>query len=270
MKLSVIIPAYNEEKFIGGCIESVLRYAPSNLLEILVVCNATTDRTAEVAQRYPKVRVVYEPQKGMGYVRQKGFLSMRGDVYVSLDADSRATDGWFETINKEFSADPHLTVLSGPYHFFDLPPWQDRLTFLWWTTLAMTENRRQKFSVVGGNFAARRSALERIGGFDTSIAFWGEDTNIGRRLSEVGKAKFSVDFCNLSSARRLKGEGFVVTGTRYAVNYISQAYLKRTAMTGYGERPWESTPVRRGLISSVKRLPSAVAAYGRSYISATK
>ncbi len=251
--ISVVIPAYNEEKYIAGCIESVLQHAPRDLKEIVVVCNACTDRTADVALRYPKVRVVHELRKGTGYARNTGFKSATGDILAYIDADSRVHAGWFPMVEREFRTDPSLASLSGPYRFYDLPPWQQKVVYAWWMMCAIPEYYRARFAIVGGNFAARRSALERVGGFDTSIAFWGDDTNLARRLRNVGTVKFTMDFYNFSSARRLQGQGFLVTGTYYAINYLSQAYFQKTVTTGYGERPWEAANKRKRAPLSKRR-----------------
>lgn len=247
--ISVVIPAYNEEKYIAGCIESVLDHAPANLKEIVVVCNACTDRTADIALRYPKVKVVHELRKGTGYARNTGFKNATGDILAYIDADSRVHAEWFPMLEKEFAADLSLASLSGPYRFYDMPAWQSKVVYAWWMMCAVPEYYRARFAIVGGNFAARRSALVQVGGFDTSIAFWGDDTNLARRLRGVGTVKFTMDFYNLSSARRLQGEGFLRAGTSYAINYLSQAYFQKTVMTGYGERPWENAPRKRGYLA---------------------
>lgn len=269
MTISVVIPAYNEEKYIADCIESVLSHAPENLVDIIVVCNACTDRTAEVALRYPQVRVVQEPRKGTGYARHKGFELSRGELVAYLDADTRIHDDWFPRIEREFASDRKLVSLSGPYKFYDLPEWKSKVVFMWWMACAMPEYHRCKFAILGGNFAVRRSALEAVGGFDTSIPFWGDDTNLARRLHAVGTVKFTMDFYNYSSARRLQGQGFVKAGTYYAINYLSQAYLQRTFMLGYGERPWETAPARAVVAGpAARRLPTMAQAtrYVRSYV----
>ena len=58
----------------------------------------------------------------------------------------------------------------------------------------------------GGNFVVRRDALQKIGGYDTNISFYGEDTDVARRLSKVGHVKFTFDLPALSSGRRLAKE----------------------------------------------------------------
>jgi hypothetical protein len=72
----------------------------------------------------------------------------------------------------------------------------------------------------GGNFIVRRDALEKIGGYDVSLSFYGEDTDIARRLNKVGHVKFTFKLPALSSGRRLAKEGGLTTGLRYAINYF--------------------------------------------------
>ena len=69
---SVVIPAHNEQKYLAECLTHVLQSAPGDLLEIVVVDNASTDATASVAKRFEKVRVVNEPEKGLTRARQRG------------------------------------------------------------------------------------------------------------------------------------------------------------------------------------------------------
>jgi hypothetical protein len=69
--------------------------------------------------------------------------------------------------------------------------------------------------VQGGNFVLRRDALKKIGGFNTAIAFYGEDTDIARRMSQVGSVKFTFGLKMYTSARRLKHEGIFTMAGRY-------------------------------------------------------
>ncbi len=72
----------------------------------------------------------------------------------------------------------------------------------------------------GGNFVLRRRALESVGGFDTDIEFYGEDTDIARRISKVGKVKFTFKLPMYTSGRQLKHEGTLRTAFKYATNYV--------------------------------------------------
>src|SRR6185295_6274824 len=121
MKISIVIPAYNEEKFIGDTLRSITESATENLLEIVVVNNASTDKTAEVASAFPKVRVVNEEKKGITRARQAGLMAAQGEVLSYIDADTRVNTEWFKILNEEFAKDPGLVCLSGPYEYYDLP-----------------------------------------------------------------------------------------------------------------------------------------------------
>jgi GT2 family glycosyltransferase len=81
--------------------------------------------------------------------------------------------------------------------------------------------------VQGGNFVVNRAALEAIGGFNTAISFYGEDTDIARRLNTVGEVRFTFDLKMSSSARRLKSEGMLTMAARYSINYLWTTFFKR-------------------------------------------
>ena len=72
----------------------------------------------------------------------------------------------------------------------------------------------------GGNFVLRREAMEAIGGFDTSIEFYGEDTDIGKRVGKIGKVKWTFGLPMYSSGRRFVKQGLLVTGVIYSLNFI--------------------------------------------------
>ncbi|MFX0204255.1 MAG: glycosyltransferase family 2 protein, partial [Candidatus Hodarchaeota archaeon] len=69
-------------------------------------------------------------------------------------------------------------------------------------------------------FVIKRAAFEQIGGFDTSIDFYGEDTDVARRLNKVGHVKFTFTLPIYASGRRLAKEGIIKTGIRYSANYF--------------------------------------------------
>ena len=228
MKIAFVIPAYNEEALIGRCLESVLRELARGDYEsdVVVVNNASTDRTVEIAGRYPGVRVVDEPEKGLVKARQAGYVATDGELIANVDADCALTPGWIETVLQEFRRDERIVALSGPFIYDDLTIGQRALTRTWYgATYCMYVLDKYVLGVggmlQGGNFVVRRSAMEEIGGFDTSIEFYGEDTDIARRISKAGRLKWTFRLPMHSSGRRVAGEGIVTTGLRYAANYFA-------------------------------------------------
>jgi glycosyltransferase involved in cell wall biosynthesis len=227
MRLSFVVPAYNEEAYLPACLESILAQTGElgDAVEIIVVNNASSDRTLQVAMGFKGVRVVDEPRKGLTFARQAGFAASSGELIANVDSDSRLTEGWVQTVLKEFASEPKLVALSGPFIYYDMSPSQRFSVQIFYLIayLVYAVNRwvlRAGSMVQGGNFVLRRTALEKIGGFDTSISFYGEDTDIARRMNQVGKVKFTFKLKMLSSARRLKKEGTLRIALRYTINYF--------------------------------------------------
>ncbi len=90
--VSVVIPAYNEEKLIGKTLETIKQQTYKKL-EIIVVDNNSTDNTAKICREYD-VTVIKEERKGVGYARQKGCMAAKGDIIVMSDADIIAPPDW--------------------------------------------------------------------------------------------------------------------------------------------------------------------------------
>ncbi len=229
--LSIIIPAFNEEKYLGPTLQSVVQNAPDNLLEIIVVNNASSDHTADVAKSFTKVRVINEQHKGLTRARQAGLLASRGQLIAYIDADTRVSKKWFETLFKEFSANSKLICLSGPYKYYDLEA-PEKWVVTTWNFFAQLVSFRG-YVIMGGNFTAKKQAFFSAGGFDPSIEFFGEDTDIARRLHRIGEVKFSKQFLIGTSARRFKKEGLIKTGFKYLINFCSVVFLKKPVSVKY-------------------------------------
>ena len=242
MKISFVIPAYNEEAVIGQCIESIQREIArgSYDAEILVVDNASTDKTRAIAASYPNVRVVEEKRKGTNWARQAGFTVATGDIIVNIDADCLVPNGWLNVVTSEFEKNPRVIALSGPYVYYDLPWWSQMLAWMFYGVIfivyLMHRFILKSGSVVqGGNFAVRREALEKIGGFNTALEFYGDDTDTARRLSDIGGVKWTFRLRVLSSGRRFRKEGFVKTAFYYTLNHFWILFARRPHTTKYSD-----------------------------------
>jgi glycosyltransferase involved in cell wall biosynthesis len=227
MKLSIVIPAYNEEAYIADCLESVLKEVRSASIEteVIVVNNASTDRTKEIALSYPGVIVVDEPKKGLTMARQAGFEASTGDLIANIDADTLMPPGWISKVQKEFSMNKNLAALSGPYIYYDRSRALNIIVWFYYFLgylLHLVNHRILRIGAMlqGGNFILKRIHLEKIGGFDTSIEFYGEDTDIARRIQKTGRVKFSFLLPMRTSGRRLSKEGILATSSKYIINHF--------------------------------------------------
>src|SRR6185503_15590109 len=229
---SVIVCAHNEAWFLPACLHSLL--AQSRVPdEILVVNNASTNETRAVALQIPHVQVVDEPRKGLVVARETGRRAATGDILVYLDADCRAPLTWLERVEWRFLRTPDLIALSGPYRYYDWDWWGRLLIRAYDFTLAPATQFLVKYLLrigtifYGGNFAVRADALERIGGFDTSIEFHGEDTNVGRRLFAIGRVEICHDCYLYTSARRYHAMGKGTVFRLYVRNFTSEVLHHR-------------------------------------------
>lgn len=234
MKLSIVIPAHNEEARIGGCLNSILAEINGKNydLEIIAVNNASTDKTREIIASFPQVKLVDESNKGLVKARRAGFLASTGELVANIDADTRMTPGWLDKVFEEFSKNKKLVALSGPFIYYDLSKNAQMAvrTFYYAGFLTYLVNRYilgVGSMLQGGNFVVKRAALEAIGGFNSDFDFWGEDTDLARRLVKIGGVKFTFDLPIYASGRRLEKEGLAKTGWIYALNYFSTILFKK-------------------------------------------
>ncbi|MBI4085317.1 MAG: glycosyltransferase family 2 protein [Candidatus Liptonbacteria bacterium] len=227
MRISFVIPAYNEENYVGNCIASIQKELGENPreAEIIVVNNASTDRTDEIARKYKGIHVVNEPNKGLTYARQRGLKEAAGDLLAYIDADCVLKDGWLKIALSEFE-NPSVVALSGPRYYYGIPRFKKFLADGGWWFAPITY-RLVGYMILGGNFVARRDAIEKIGGFNTNIKFYGEDTDIARRLHRVGKVVFRMNFFVYGSGRRLMKEGVLKTYLVYAINFVWGVIFKK-------------------------------------------
>jgi GT2 family glycosyltransferase len=154
-------------------------------------------------------------------------------VLAFVDADTRMPAGWITRVLESFEKNQKVVCVSGPYLYYDSSRIERALIFSYWACLAMPVYWLTRYMVVGGNFAAKRDALHAIGGFDLNIAFYGEDTNIARRLAAVGKVKFLMRLRMPTSPRRLHSEGLWSTALKYVANFLSEVILKRPVTSLY-------------------------------------
>jgi glycosyltransferase involved in cell wall biosynthesis len=234
LTIAVVVCAHNESRLIPACLHS-LRAQTRAPDEVLVVDNASTDDTASVARAVPGVRVVGEPTKGLVVARETARRATACDVLAYIDADCRAPITWLERVEAHFGGDSRRVAVTGPYRFYDWDRTGRALVRLYDllvappTHVAVHRLFRVGAILYGGNFAVRATALARIGGFDPTIEFHGEDANLGRRLTPVGEVALRGDCWVWTSARRYRAMGTRAVFALYVRNFWSEVLLHRPA-----------------------------------------
>jgi glycosyltransferase involved in cell wall biosynthesis len=220
--ISIVIPAHNEEKYIGRTLRAVLDLDYPDF-EVIVIDNASTDNTSAIAKSFPGVKVFFEKQKGTQFARERGRVESKGEIIAGIDADCIPDRDWLKNGVVYFN-DPNVVAVSGPYYYYDTGWFFRSVSLFIQRTYAITNDILQFFHhgavLIGGNWLIRASAMEKIGGHDTSFVFYGDDTDTAKRLSKVGKIIFSTKFVMQSSGRRFENIGLLRTLYNYALGFL--------------------------------------------------
>jgi glycosyltransferase involved in cell wall biosynthesis len=234
MTITVIVCAFNEARLLPACLYSLL--AQTRIPDqIVVVDNASTDGTGDVARRVPGVVVVEEPRKGLVIARERGRHAASGDILAYVDADCRVPLQWLARVERRLARRPGVAAVTGPYRFYDWDATGRALLRAYDLLVAPPTHAAVHYALgigailYGGNFAVRRSALEAIGGFDSRIEFHGEDTNLGRRLTPCGTVEVRRECWVWTSARRYSAMGKRQVFGLYVRNFWSEILRHRPA-----------------------------------------
>jgi glycosyltransferase involved in cell wall biosynthesis len=202
--LSVIIPAFNEERFLPGTLGHLRRaiesggFVPGRDVETIVVDNASSDRTAEIALALG-VKVVSVPEHNIGRVRNAGARAASGDVLVFLDADTSIPERLLtrvaETMGEAACVGGAADVAYQPARLLI------RAYLRLWRFLGRSLGMAQ-----GALQFCRRDAFRALGGYDESI-YMGEDVDFYWRLGRLAKSqgrhvRFLKDVRVVPSCRR--------------------------------------------------------------------
>jgi len=120
--ISIVLPAFNEQKYIKRCLDSLKHQKTKRIFEIVVVDNNSSDKTAEIVTLYLKklpLRLVHESSQGIDAARTRGFDEARGDIIARIDADCIAPEDWIEKIGANF--DNKIDGLCGNFNYYDAP-----------------------------------------------------------------------------------------------------------------------------------------------------
>lgn len=207
--LDVIIPCYNEELEIGGCLDALLAQE-AEINCILVVDNNSTDKTQSIIKRYErqypgKVKYVFEGSQGVIPARDRGFLESQSDVMARIDADTRVAKTWARSLRNFYSQNPGAVAGTGSTEFYDLPA-RKATRFLAWLFMDVG-NKVSGGSVhlYGANMSIRRSTWDEVKDTVNMRKDIMEDLSIGIALGNKGYKTSQIrDAFALVSGRRLR------------------------------------------------------------------
>jgi len=226
--VTVVIPARDEEELIGRALESVLRQTwPSSLLEIVVVDNASQDKTATITREFAaqhsqlRVKLVSEPVPGRARAKNSGAQAATGDILVFLDADSALAPDLIEQV---------VHVYRNGYPAGSIRIVADSRDILDRSFFDLVDFGKRLFRIKAQMFYCSRELFLALGGFDERLQI-AEDLDLLVRLKRSG-----VPLCHLTTS-------YIVTSPRR---------LRRL-------------PFRLGLLTTLSRWLLAHIGIGRSW-----
>nr|WP_319540152.1 glycosyltransferase family 2 protein [uncultured Methanospirillum sp.] len=185
--ISVIVPSFNEEERIDGCLSSLSHQTlPRDRYEIIVVDGGSKDKTREIAEKYADTVFIQTSPK-VGGARNDGAMKARGEILVTTDADTYLPPDWLERIEKGFT-DPRVVMIYGPVRPIERTL-KNRLYLFFANTFAgIGYLTGTILFTLGCNSAFRRDAFMRAGMYRVSDA--GDDLEVAHRMKREGKITF--------------------------------------------------------------------------------
>jgi len=223
---SVIIPAYNEEKGIGRCLDSITKQTLSKeKYEIIVVNNNSRDQTKIIAQKYP-VSVVDEIKQGYVYALRRGCQEAKGRIFVFTDADTIVPEDWLAQYQKAYR-NPQVVYAGGAANF------QPKFGLIFLIENCLNFFGRVTKITSGFNFSIRRTAYQKLGGFNPKINFH-TDTDLMLRAKKEGQAVFLPENKVLTSSRHYQGRAGIIYVLRGIINAVWLFLFKKTIFYEFG------------------------------------
>lgn len=222
-RYSVVIPAFNEEDYLGQALESLLAQDYKGNFEIVVVDNNSSDSTQTLAKSYG-VRVVTEKHPGVCWARQKGTKAAKGEIVISTDADTTFSPDWLSNIDRAFDKQ-NVVAVAGPCKFVDPPYWGALYPYLLFGLISSTSKIfGRPLYITATNIAFRKSAWT---GYNTKVTQGGDELDLLRKLKKQGKIVFNNSNPTFTSSRRLQKGLFYNLFVTLIYYYVLEYTLNR-------------------------------------------
>lgn len=210
MDISVIIPTYNEEKYLTKTLESIRNQKTNLDYEIIVSDCDSEDRTVEVAKKYAD-KIVKSKKRSIASARNTGAKYAKGELLVFVDADTILMPDYLDFVNSKFQKDQALIALTTGFKISNQSP-----KYIFAEEIANSyldiHSRLSNAILVGINLCVYKYIFDKIGGFKDVLL---EDAQISRDLEKIGKTKFFSERKVIVSSRKPEKIGLLGTMRYY-------------------------------------------------------
>jgi len=225
VNVSIIIKAYNEEKYIANCIESALKALKKvgGKNEIILVDSLSNDKTVEIAKKYP-IRIIQlrkDWQKSAAAALQTGYIFSKGKFVYVLDGDMTLDENFISIALKKLKEDEEIAGIGGKM----LLPENNK--FLNKRARRIYKKYQKDFHDFGtvalaGGGLYKRSAIEEVRFLANPYLYCDEEADLGYRLE---KKRYKVVKLNISSSIHY---GFDINPTKFVFSKFTSKYFQGT------------------------------------------
>jgi len=252
--LAVVIPAFNEEKYIGSTLDSLYTCnRPNAEINFIVVDNGSSDRTSDAVDQFSKdhpdfpLSLIAEGTKGTGVACNTGFRfgidQLGAEVIVRTDSDTLVTPDWLRSIEMTFNTSPNAKLTTGPVHPAK-DEWYESIDYLAFplsrgiseAIIGVSQHtlHGRRLLTPGHNMATKASAYDAVGGFPlTSIDDISEDMVFRKKIVKefgVKSVVFSNEMIVFTSMRRIRQTGY----SRLASYYLNRGNKNKRLKASQG------------------------------------
>ena len=222
--ISVIVCAFNEEKYLPGCLGSLSNQTyPKDKFSVTVVDNNSADKTFAIAKRYG-AKIISEKQQGYVFALKKGLDTAQGDIIAVTDADCQVPKDWLEKIAVTFGNN-NVVALAGLSTLNVKSKAIDSLTKILYHFFLKGTFSINRPNMSGSNCAIRKSVYREMGSVNINFTM-SPDVDLGIRLKKHGRVIYLEDLVVSTSARRFEKRIFNAL-LEYGKGYIYSAWLRK-------------------------------------------
>jgi len=226
-KISIVIPAYNEEKYIAQFLKQFKDSKEKYDLELIVADDHSTDNTVEIAKKYADKVTVLDKRENISVVRNAGAKLATGEFMIEADTDTRIKDPdhFFEKVLEIFKDPKVIAITPSLYIYPEEETFFDRIFHSFINLIVML------MSPFGSNRGPaqimRTEAFWKAGGYDETLVVT-EDMELFKRLKKLGKIVYRNDLVAYESPRRYRKEGHIKVVILWLLNYFGMLFFKKS------------------------------------------
>ncbi len=225
MKISIVIPTYNEEKYIGETLESLMKQTlkPD---EIIIADYNSKDNTKSICESF-NVKFVKVDKPGIGYGRQIGFEHAKGDIFVSASADVFYPINWLEELTKPLRKEDIVATI-GSISLKDANKIEKIGSYLLNNIFIPMAFSLNLVFASADNLAIKSNIYKQIKGINPNLQT-GEDTDLIIRAKKIGKIIYVKKANVFTSNRRIRKWNYLKYIYFHTKNFLSYNLFKKAA-----------------------------------------